>query len=943
MRKHLSLGAAVALALAAASPAFAQLQVSMQANGAIFGVTSGGSVSLTANAVGQAVAGIVSITGATQTNQITSISVTGSSAITQVSSTALPSTSASVGIQYLPATATSVTAQVSIFTGNNPTPAFTFSVVGTTPNLTLAYSIPPNGALTALNSGSSIVFPATNLGSSSSAVVTVLNSGSASGSVSSATVSGSDYQITSSAVPTTVAPGQQVSLTVTFTPHGAATSSGTLTVGLNNATLTFPLTGSGSAPNLVAQYAFADNNAHSLVNGAILNFPAVDSSGSTSATLQITNQGTGPGTINSVTISGAGFQLNGLASLPVTVPAGQGILFRVVFAPGQAGTFSGTLNISMSGATIAASLSGSTASSNFLIRYVDPTTNNVLPLSNNATLSFPNTTAGASSTITMQIANTGAGTGSVDSVILSSGAPAFLLLSLPPLPISVPPNQQAVFAVRFSPAQQQNYSGSIVITLNGQATTINLSGQATQAQYSYTWSDGANTTTVAAGGSIPIAGTNVGQTTSIVVTVSNTGSADGQIAVIGVTGQGFSLSGVPALPVTLHAGASQHFTLNFAPTQPVAVSGVLTIGGDTFTVSSTGIGAQLIYSYTSGSASVPVAASGVVLFPPLTVGSSESLTFSIQNTGTAAATVSTINLTAPSTVFALSSLPALPLNLAAGAGATFTATFSPNNTGSLTATLQVNTSTFTLSGNGLQPAALPSYQFQGPSGAQQPAQQPSIGLTLAAPYSLPVQGALTMTFVPAAFADDSSIQFASGGRTVNFTIAAGSTQALFNGGSSTMPLQTGTTAGNIVITPSFSLPGGFSLTPPSPAPLTLTIAPAAPQLLNAGISAETTTSFTLTLSGFTTSRVLRQLSIQISTKPGQSISNTSLTIDLSSTSATWFQSTVAQASGGSFLMAIPFTLSGGSTGADLVHMLQSLSITATNDVGTSSALSVAIP
>ena len=942
MKNLLSFGAALAVALAAASPAFAQLQVSMQANGFTNGVASGGSLSLTANAIGQSTVGIVSVTGATSTNQITSISVSGSSVITEVSSTALPATSASFGIQYLPTSATASTATVSIFTGNSQTPAFTFFVVGTTPNLTLAYAV-GSGALTALNSGGSIVFPATNVGSTVNAVVTVLNSGSASGSLSSASVSGSDFQIINSSTPTSIAPGQQVSITVQFTPHSSSTSSGILTLSLNNGTFTFPLSGSGTAPSFVVQYAFADNNVHTLVSGSALTFPAVDSSGSTSATVQIVNQGTGSGTVSSVTVSGAGFQLNSLPSLPATVAAGQAISFKIVFTPGQAGTFSGAVNITLSGTTIAASLSGTTASSNFQVRYVDPTTSNVFPLSNNSTLPFPNTVAGASTTITVQIANSGAGTGSVDSVTLSSGSPAFQLLNLPPLPLSVPPSQQSVFAVRFSPTQQQNYSGTIVISLNGQAITINLSGQATQAQYSYTWSDGTNTTTVAAGGTIAVAGTNVGQTTSIVVTVSNSGSADGQIAAISITGQGLSLAGVPALPVTLHAGGSQHFTLNFAPTQPGAVNGVLTIGSDTFTITSTGIGSQLVYSYSSGSASVTVAASGVVLFPPLTVASNESLTVSIQNTGTATATISTINLTAPSTVFALSNLPALPFNLAAGASTTFTAAFTPNNTGSLTATLQINTSTFTLSGTGLQPAALPTYQFQGPSGTPQPAQQPSIGLTLASPYSLPVQGTLTMTFVPSAFADDSSIQFASGGRTVNFTIAAGSTQATFNGGASTIPLQTGTTAGNIVITPSFALAGGFSLTPSSPQTLTLTISPAAPQLLNASISGETTTGFTLTLSGYTTSRVLRQLSVQFSPKAGQNISNTTLNVDLSSPSAAWFQSTVAQNFGGSFLIAVPFTLSGGSTGADLVHMLQSLSLTATNDVGTSSALSVNIP
>jgi hypothetical protein len=705
-----------------------------------------------------------------------------------------------------------------------------------------------------------------------------------------------------------------------------------------------PALGQSAAPNFLAQYTFADNIVHTLLNGATLNFPSVDINGNTSATIQILNQGTGSGTIDSISLTGTGFQLNGSPVLPLTIAAGQSASFKVVFAPTQSGSYTGSLGISMGGVSISATLTASTTTPSLSVSYVDPSTSNILPLANNATLSFPTTLAGTTSTITIRVANSGAGTGSITSIALAGGAAsAFQLTNLPALPSSVAPAQQATFGIRFSPPQQQPFTDTLTIISNGQTTTINLQGQGIQTQYSYTWSDGTKTTTISVGGTIAIAATAVGQTSSAVVSVSNNGTTDGQIANIAVTGQGLSLSNLPALPVTLHANGSQHFTLNFAPTQPGAVSGQLTIGNDTFTVTSTGIGSRLIYTYTSGSSAVAVAETGVVIFPPLAVGGTESLNFSIQNTGTSAATISSINLTAPSTIFSLAQLPPLPMNLAANATATITISFVPNNIGSLTATLQVNASDFTLSGSGTQPAPLPAYQFQGPSGNQQPAQQPAVGMTLAAPYPSPLQGTLTLTFVPAAFADDSSIQFASGGRTVNFTIPANTTQALFNGSATTMALQTGTTAGNIVITPSFTMQSGFVVTPPSPDVLTLTIPPSAPQLLNGSVSAETTTSFTLTFSGYSTSRIIRQLNVQITPKQGQSVSTTSLTIDASSTSAAWFQSTVSQSFGGSFLVAIPFNLSSGSSTADLVHLLQSLSITATNDVGTSSAISVPIP
>jgi hypothetical protein len=238
---------------------------------------------------------------------------------------------------------------------------------------------------------------------------------------------------------------------------------------------------------------------------------------------------------------------------------------------------------------------------------------------------------------------------------------------------------------------------------------------------------------------------------------------------------------------------------------------------------------------------------------------------------------------------------------------------------------------------------LPAYQFQGPSGTLAPAQQPSVGLTLSAPYPLALQGVLTLTFTSAVFTNDPSIQFAAGGRTVTFTIPANSTQAVFTGGATSMPMQTGTTAGTILITPSFATQNGFDLTPSSPTSLTLTIPSSVAQLSSESVTSETLTSFTVLLGGYTTTHGLTQLNIQINPKTGNTFSTTSLTINVSAASSGWFQSTASTPFGGAFLIAIPFVLSSGSSTSDLVHMLQSLTITATNSVGVSSSISVPIP
>jgi hypothetical protein len=620
--------------------------------------------------------------------------------------------------------------------------------------------------------------------------------------------------------------------------------------------------------------------------------------------------------------------------------------FPLVSRRGAAGLTAQRLAISLLAATAAlittAPAQAQTGSTTSLsVMYVDPITGNVIPVSNNGTIPFPNTVVNTNVTVAVEINNNGTGTGMFNSAGISPSSSGFQLVGLPAFPLSIGPSLQTSFGIKFSPTQAQAYSGTLTLNLNGQTTTINLTGTGAQTQFSYTWTAAGTTTSVTPGGTIVVPATAVGQTTSVTISVTNTFATSGQITSLGVTaGQGLSFSNVPALPLTLAPNAPQPLTLNFAPTQPGAVTAQLTIGNDSFTVTATGLGSQLSYSYTSGTSTVSVSPGGLVIFPPLAVGSSESLTFSIQNTGTAAATISSIDLPAPSTPFSLSQVSSLPINLAAGGTTTFTISFSPSNTGDVTATLEINGGGFTLSGNGTEPAALPSYQFQGASGNQAPDQQPSIGLTLASAYSLPLQGTLTLTFVPAAFADDSTIQFASGGLTVNFTIPANSTQALFSGGATTVGLQTGTTAGSIVITPAFSLQNGFNVTPSSPPVLTLTILSAAPQLLSANVSDQTTNGFTLIVSGYSTDRVLQQFQVQFTPVQGQTLSASQVTINVSSIAEQWFQSTVSDNYGGSFLVAIPFTLSSGNSSANLIQLVQSLSVTATNDIGTSSALSV---
>ncbi len=236
-------------------------------------------------------------------------------------------------------------------------------------------------------------------------------------------------------------------------------------------------------------------------------------------------------------------------------------------------------------------------------------------------------------------------------------------------------------------------------------------------------------------------------------------------------------------------------------------------------------------------------------------------TLIVRNTGTAPAVINSITLGAANIPFTLSDLPPLPLTLAAGASAGFTVRFAPVAVGAASATLKVDTQSFTLSGAGEPPDPLP-YQFVAPSGPQQPMQQLGVGLALEAPYPLAITGTLTLSFNSEVFSDDPAVQFATGGRKVSFTIPANSTRAVFPQNAPEIKIQTGTVAGTITLTPSFATESGINLTPSNPPVLALTVPQGAPRLLSVALSSKTSSAITLLVSGYATNRSVTQMDFQ---------------------------------------------------------------------------------
>jgi len=281
------------------------------------------------------------------------------------------------------------------------------------------------------------------------------------------------------------------------------------------------------------------------------------------------------------------------------------------------------------------------------------------------------------------------------------------------------------------------------------------------------------------------------------------------------------------------------------------------------------------------------------------------------------------------------SLPAgLTLNPSSGAiGGT------PSAVGNSTFTVRVSdsasvstTKQFQLS---IGSTATPVFTISGVSDIVEPAQQPSLEITLSSTHPSLISGQLALKFNSNAdvASDDPSIQFSTGGRTVNFSIPANTTRAVFSNGASNIAFQTGTVSGTIELSVS-GQSGGGSGTPLPPASRTLTLSRRAPVITRLIIASRNASGFELAITGFSTPRSLTQATFSFTAAQGATLDTGTVMLNLAIPATSWFQSQTATALGGQFRVLMPFTVQGQVTA------IQSVSVTLANGEGSSAASSV---
>lgn len=199
--------------------------------------------------------------------------------------------------------------------------------------------------------------------------------------------------------------------------------------------------------------------------------------------------------------------------------------------------------------------------------------------------------------------------------------------------------------------------------------------------------------------SLSFGNTQVGQSSTQTVAVSNTGTAALSVNAA-VTGTGYSLTSAPAISV--NPNTTQNVTVRFAPTAAGAVAGTLTLTHNDTTQSSP-VRVTLSGTGTASTPAINVAPTGAN-FGNVTVGQPADSVFIVSSTGTAPVTISALTL--QNAAFTLVSPPQLPYTIGDAALA-LRVRFTPSSTGAQAGALTIAsndparpTVTLTLTGTG---------------------------------------------------------------------------------------------------------------------------------------------------------------------------------------------------------------------------------------------------
>ena len=513
-------------------------------------------------------------------------------------------------------------------------------------------------------------------------------------------VGSSTFMVSSArSFPVILDPGETHVIRVRFVPTGVGPFTGQfrLPIKINprGADNSFLFNLSGRVADYSLSFQLPGGNQTVVGNGGTVSFEDTTVDTTMAATVIATNRGSGPGTLETVSIAGGGiFELGGLGLLPATIPPERDFRFQVRFTPTAAQSFGGSLRLGFgSGAsTLQLAGSGVAAAYSYQLTTSDGRTASI---PENGTISVGSTPVGEEIAATLTVTNAGTAEGRIGNITITGDG--YSLSDRPLLPALLDVGESFTITINLTPVEPGPATGQLRIG----DSTFDLSGEGldTILTYTLTTSDG-QTASIPENGTISVGSTPVGEEIAATLTVTNAGTAEGRIGNITITGDGYSLSDRPLLPALLDVGESFTITINLTPVEPGPATGQLRIGDSTFDLSGEGLDTILTYTLTTSdgqTASIPE--NGTISVGSTPVGEEIAATLTVTNAGTAEGRIGNITITGDG--YSLSDRPLLPALLDVGESFTITINLTPVEPGPATGQLRIGDSTFDLSGEGL--------------------------------------------------------------------------------------------------------------------------------------------------------------------------------------------------------------------------------------------------
>jgi len=511
---------------------------------------------------------------------------------------------------------------------------------------------------------SSLTFSTVVIGSSQTLNDTISNTSAASVTISAVTASDSEFNVTAPALPLMLAAGKSVALSVCFTPKNAGATSGQISLMTDEAV---------NNKHAVAVSGKAVAAGQIIVSPSSVSFGNVQVGKSEAQTATLTNSGGSSVTISQAAASSAGFSLSGLA-LPVTLSPGQNTPVSIVFAPTVAGVAKGSISMTGVASLTTTTTPGASSGTKPTNASVSVTGDGIVPGQVGVTpgsINFGNVTVGGTQTQTATLTNSG---GTSVTVTQAAATGAGFNLSGLTLPFALAVGQSALLQVSFSPQAAGGANGSIAIlsSASSSALTISLTGDGV-----------APGVLTVAPASIGFGSIQVGSSQKQYASLTNSGGSSVTVTQATTTGTGFSVTGL-TLPWTLAAGQTVNFSVAFAPQAAGSATGNIAFASNAPAVNLPLSGA--------GVAPATLAATPASLnFGNVLVGVNQPQTVSLTN-GTGSS-VTVTQAVASGSGFSVSGLT-LPVTLAAGQSTSFSVTFAPAASGSVTGNVAI-TSTAT--------------------------------------------------------------------------------------------------------------------------------------------------------------------------------------------------------------------------------------------------------